>query len=124
MIRRGEKMKLTITNEAIQQLKKVFPANSRLLLSFDDGVGPFSKVGICSLDTSYDVIGVDKDAKTPDYDTKLEANFGDWAFKGYSKIYLDQDMKLDYKNNRIVLSSEAGIMDSNIELKDLTKQNA
>ncbi|KRK86210.1 iron-sulfur cluster biosynthesis family protein [Lentilactobacillus sunkii] len=117
-------MKLTITNEAIQQLKKAFPADSRLLLSFDDGVGPFSKVGICSLDTSYDVIAVDQDAKTPDYNTQLEANFGDWAFKGYSKIYLDQDMKLDYKNNRIVLSSEAGIMDSNIELKDLTKQNA
>lgn len=116
-------MKLTITDAAIRQLKKVFPANSRLLLSFDDGVGPFSKVGVCSLDTSYDIIAVDKDAQTPDYDTSLDANFGDWSFKGYSKIYLDQDMKLDYKNNQIVLSSESGIMDSNIELKNLTKQN-
>lgn len=117
-------MKLTITNEALQQIKKVFPADSKLLLSFDDGVGPFSKVGVCSLDTSYDLIAVDKDAEVPDYDTKLDANAGNWYYKGYSKIYLDQDMKLDYKNHRVVLSSESGIMDSNIELKDLTKQQA
>ncbi|TJY00756.1 iron-sulfur cluster biosynthesis family protein [Lentilactobacillus buchneri] len=116
-------MKLTITDAALAQLKKVFPANSKLLLSFDDGVGPFSKVGVCSLDTSYDVIAVDKDAKVPDYDTKLSANSGDWYFKGYSKIYLDEDMKLDYKNNQVVLSGESGIMDSNIELKYLTKQS-
>lgn len=114
-------MKLTITDAAVKQLKKNFPVNSRLLLSFDDGVGPFSKVGVCSLDTSYDIIAVDKDAQTPDYDTSLDSNFGDWYFKGYSKIYLDQDMKLDYKNNQIILSSESGIMDSNIELKDLTR---
>ncbi len=33
-------------------------------------------------------------------------------------------MKLDYTNNQIVLSGESGVLDSNIELKDLTKQNA
>ncbi|GAA2970805.1 iron-sulfur cluster biosynthesis family protein [Lentilactobacillus parakefiri] len=117
-------MKLTITDEALAQLKKAFPTESKLLLSFDDGVGPFSKVGVCSLDTSYDVIAVNKDAEVPDYDTKLAANVGDWYYKGYSKTYLDNDMKLDYRNHQVVLSGESGILDSNIELKDLTKQQA
>lgn len=116
-------MKLTITDRASDKLNKKVPHDSRLLLSFDDGVGPFSKVGVCSLDTSFDIIAVDNEAKTPDYEAVLHTNQGDWRFKGYSNIYLDNDMKLDVKNNQLVLSGESGILDGSVVIKDLTKQN-
>ncbi|EHO54200.1 hypothetical protein HMPREF9104_00189 [Lentilactobacillus kisonensis F0435] len=117
-----DKMKLTITDSALDQLRKAFSGDQKLLLSLDDGVGPFSKVGVCSLDTSYDVIAVDKDAKVPDYESRLTTNAGDWYYKGYSKRYLDDDMKLDYTNNRFKLSGDGGILDGNVDLKDLTTQ--
>jgi uncharacterized protein YqkB len=119
----GVEMKLTITDRASDKLNKKVPHDSRLLLSFDDGVGPFSKVGVCSLDTSFDIIAVDNEAKTPDYEAVLHTNQDDWRFKGYSNIYLDNDMKLDVKNNQLVLSGESGILDGSVAIKDLTKQN-
>lgn len=115
-------MKLTITDDALTHLMSVFPATSKFLLSFDDGVGPFSKVGICSLDVSFDVIAVDQDAQVPDYQAKLTTNVGDWYYKGYSKRYLDDNMKLDYVNNRFKLSGDSGILDGNVDLKNLTTQ--
>ena len=43
-------MKLTITDEAANKLRPFFEdQNALVLLDFDDGVGPFSKVGVCSL---------------------------------------------------------------------------
>lgn len=115
-------MRLTITDQAFEKLRENVPENSRLLLSFDDGVGPFSKVGICSLETSFDIIAVDREVKTPDYDAKLATNHGEWQYKGYSNVYLDDDMKLDIKNNQLVLSGESGILDSSITVKNLVKQ--
>ncbi|TLQ16634.1 iron-sulfur cluster biosynthesis family protein [Lentilactobacillus parafarraginis] len=117
-------MKLTITDQAFAKLREAVPADSRLLLSFDDGVGPFSKVGVCSLDTSYDIIAVAKDARTPDYEQTLATNHGDWQLKGYSAVYLDNNMKLDFKNHQLVLSGESGILDSSVDIKDLAKQEA
>ncbi|GHP13501.1 hypothetical protein YK48G_09260 [Lentilactobacillus fungorum] len=117
-------MKLMITDNALTQLKKVFPNNRKFLLSFDDGVGPFSKVGVCSLDTSFDIIAVDPAAEVPDYDAKLSTNFGDWYYKGYSKMYLDDPMKLDFVNQQMKLSGNSGILDGNIALKDFTAEKA
>ncbi|WP_152638997.1 iron-sulfur cluster biosynthesis family protein [Lentilactobacillus curieae] len=110
-------MKLTITDSAQSKINQVADEDTRLLLSFDDGVGPFSKWGICSLETAFDVIAVDKDALTPDYEKSLSTNHGEWAYKGYSKNYLDDDMKLDVVNNNLVLSGESGILDSAVTLK-------
>lgn len=118
----GFKMKLTVTDRAYQKIMAHVPLNSKLLLSFDDGVGPFSKVGVCSLDTAFDIIAVDPDANVPDYDQALLSNKGSWAYKGYSKIYLNENMKLDVKNNQLILSGDSGVLDSEVDIQDLTGQ--
>ncbi len=115
-------MRLTITDSALKKIQMKVPSNSRLLLSFDDGVGPFSKLGFCSLDTSFDIIAVNQDAQTPDYEAVLPTNHGDWWYKGYSSMYLDGDMQLTTKNNQLILSGESGVLDGNVDVKNMTEQ--
>lgn len=53
-------MKLTFTPQAQQRLQKYLQPDSKLILDFDDGVGPFSKLGNCSLDANFKLIIVKK----------------------------------------------------------------
>ena len=45
-------MKLTFTPQAQQRLQKYLQPDSKLILDFDDGVGPFSDAGMCTLDVA------------------------------------------------------------------------
>ncbi|KRN29006.1 hypothetical protein IV38_GL001220 [Lactobacillus selangorensis] len=114
-------MKLTVTEAAQAKLQPYLNDQDKLLLNFDDGVGPFSKVGTCALNTSFDILVVD-DVATPDYNVAVSSNIGkDFWIKDYSKIYLDTNMKLDIKQstNTLALSGDSGILDSNVQIKDM-----
>ena len=88
-------MQLTITKEAEAKLKPYFDdKNAVILLDFDDGVGPFSKVGVCSLNQAFQLVVAPKEADLHDYDQVLETNLGKVYYKGYSDMYLDQVMQL------------------------------
>ncbi len=43
-------MNITFTDQAIERLQRYELSSKKMLLDFDDGVGPFSAVGSCSLD--------------------------------------------------------------------------
>ena len=62
-------------------------------LDFDDGVGPFSKVGVCSLNQAFQLVIVDKTEDIHDYNEKITTELGDVYYKGYSDMYLDQVMQ-------------------------------
>ncbi|WP_010621958.1 iron-sulfur cluster biosynthesis family protein [Paucilactobacillus suebicus] len=116
-------MKLTVSKEAAKYIENhLNHPNQKLLLSYDDGVGPFSKVGVCSLDTAFQIIAVSKELPTPDYDAKLESNIGEFEYKAYSKAYLGENLRLDLneKYKTLSLSSEEETLDSSIVLLDLT----
>ena len=117
-------MELYISKAAVRKLKKQLNFDNKILLSLDDGVGPFSKVGICSLEISFDIIEVGEDTVTPDYDQQLNTNLGIWWYKGYSKNYLDENLKLILKGNQLVLSGNSGIIDSNVQLEKLVNVSA
>lgn len=117
-------MELTFTAAAKDKLAKYMQPNSKILLSLDDGVGPFSNVGVCSLDTAFQLIFVDKGLAIPDYDESIETELGTIYYKGYSKQYLNEHMQLDFKSNfqTMPLSGEGELLDSNIVVLDLSKQ--
>lgn len=119
-------MKLTVTLAAEERIKPYLNDETRLLLSLDDGVGPFSKVGSCALNIAFEIIAVNKDAETPDYQDVIESNVGPFYVKDYSTKYLDSNLKLDYKANRsaLVLSGDSGIIDSGVRVEDLTNVKA
>lgn len=114
-------MKLTITDQAAQRLAPYMDEQHKILLSFDDGVGPFSDLGFCSLEVSFDVIVVDADTDVPDYQGVLETNHGNWYYKPYSAPQFDEHMKLDFVNNSLTLSGDSGMIDNNAEIKVMTK---
>lgn len=117
-------MQLTITEAAKNKLANYLSSDKKILLSLDDGVGPFSGVGVCSLDTAFQLILVDRNLPIPDYDETIATELGTVYYKGYSKQYLGDNMKLDFKPNfqTLPLSSDGEIIDSNVVILDLSKQ--
>ncbi|MHA8137565.1 iron-sulfur cluster biosynthesis family protein [Lactobacillaceae bacterium Scapto_B20] len=112
-------MKMTITDAAKAKIEKVAGPNTKLLLSLDDGVGPFSDVGSCAVDTSFDLIVVDADMDTPDYDQQIDSNMGPVYYKGYSGQYIDDPgLKLDVQFNQLALKNDGGLIDSGVALLD------
>lgn len=92
----GIRMYLTITQEARKKIMSYLEdSNDELLLDFDDGVGSLSRVGVCSLDSVFRILIVSDDIDTHDYDKKIDSDIGPFKIKGYSEMYMDEEMKLD-----------------------------
>ena len=115
-------MKLSISPEAQSKLVSMMGPNTRLLLSFDDGVGPFSNVGYCSLDTAFDLIIVDQSAVTPDYDVMIDSDLGPVAVKGYSQTYMSNQMRLTQNPTfkTLQLTGDSEQLDPNVSVKVMT----
>lgn len=120
-------MKLTITDEAAAKLRPFFEdPNATVLLDFDDGVGPFSKVGVCSLNQAFQLVIVDKDEDIHDYNEKIVTELGDVYYKGYSDMYLDQVMQLKLNPQNMTLrlvGNSLGELTPVLNVIDLRKNN-
>ncbi|MBM6753439.1 iron-sulfur cluster biosynthesis family protein [Lactobacillus alvi] len=118
-------MKLTVTPAAQKRLAKYLDAGSlkRLILDFDDGVGPFSDIGDCSLGVNFKLILLDADKELPkDFDAHFASNLGDVYYKGYTKSQYAEHMKLDFEPNYFTmpLKSDFETLCDNVEVVDLT----
>lgn len=106
-------MYLKITPAAQERLQTKLGTGQRLLLDFDDGVGPFSPVGACSLNLGYRLIVVPATFDmTTDYRETIDSDLGPIAIKPYSETYLADQMKLDLNKQRdvLTLSSNQGLL--------------
>ena len=114
-------MKLTFTPQAQQRLQKYLQPDSKLILDFDDGVGPFSKLGNCSLDANFKLIIVSKDAKLPDFNAQLDSILGPIWYKDYTASQLDEKMEVRFNQTYFTmpLVSEQRTMTDNLEFLDL-----
>ncbi|KRL98000.1 iron-sulfur cluster biosynthesis family protein [Liquorilactobacillus satsumensis] len=89
-------MYLKITAAAQAKLKdKIGNGNYKILLDFDDGVGSLSRVGACTLASVFRILLVDPERETHDYNQKIDSDLGPIMIKGYSDMYMDDEMKLD-----------------------------
>ncbi|MGX7350836.1 hypothetical protein RU97_GL000451 [Enterococcus canis] len=114
-------MYLTVTDAAQAKLEPYIEAGAKVVLDLDDGVGAYSKMGVCSLDTSFRILILDKVQESKDYALTLDSNVGEVLIKDYSKMYLDEDMTLDVKDrfNTLYLKSPSGVLDGNVPIVDL-----
>ncbi|WP_071131166.1 iron-sulfur cluster biosynthesis family protein [Enterococcus timonensis] len=113
-------MKITLSPEAVAKLQPYLNDETALLLDLDDGVGKFSKFGICSLDISFRILVVDKTQDLKDYGTQLDSEVGPIGIKGYSADYIGESPSLTvnprYQN--LVLNSVSGLVDGNVGIVD------
>ncbi|KRM07910.1 hypothetical protein FC89_GL002017 [Liquorilactobacillus ghanensis DSM 18630] len=124
----GNFMYLTVTPSAAAKIKKAQDqtANQVLLLDFDDGVGAFSRVGSCTLASVFRVLLADDRLDLHDYDQDLASNIGNFKIKGYSKMYMDQQMKLDLnpKNQMLRLTgANAGELTAALMLEAISPES-
>ncbi|EOL49361.1 iron-sulfur cluster biosynthesis family protein [Enterococcus caccae] len=114
-------MFLKISDEAQLKLTPYLESKAVLILDLDDGVGKYSRMGVCSLDTSFRLLILDQLQDTSDFDLTLDSDIGAVYIKDYSKRYLDEEMTLEVDQRLQVfkLKSPSGVLDGNVPLVDL-----
>ncbi len=111
---------LELTQGAIDKIKAHLTDDTRVLLSYDDGVGPYSHHGLVALQVSFQLVLINKDMPYNDYDKELDSNLGTIYFKGYSEKFLGDNMKLTLqpRYNTLVLADDNDEIDENVEIVD------
>ena len=113
-------MFLTISDAAKAKLTQRLTPQTKIVLDFDDGVGPFSDAGMCTLDVAFNIILCESDQITNDFDQKIDSTLGPVYIKGYTATQMDSDMTLSVdKYLRYSLAGPSGTLDSNVGLRDL-----
>lgn len=115
-------LQLTFTDEIIAKLQPHLTSDTRLLLTFEDGVGAYSQHAAYHMQTQFTVNVVAKSAPTEGYDVTLTSNLGPVLIKGYSQTELQKQMtlKLNAHQNTWQLTGETGMIDDNVGFIDFT----
>lgn len=113
-------MFLTFTPKALEKIEKKLMPETKLVLDFDDGVGPFSNSATCAMDQAFSLVLCTIDDLSHDFDTVIESNLGFVYVKGYAKTQLDEQMTLDVDRYMLyTLRGNSGILDPNVTLRDM-----
>ncbi|MBM7617181.1 uncharacterized protein YqkB [Weissella uvarum] len=113
-------MKLTFKDDAKQKIEQHMREDTKLVLDFDDGVGPFSDEATCTLDLAFHVVLARPDQLTHDFDDTIESNLGDVYVKKYSEAQMDENMTLSMdKYLNLSLKGDGGTLDDHVILVDV-----
>ncbi|MBO0422753.1 iron-sulfur cluster biosynthesis family protein [Enterococcus plantarum] len=114
-------MYLKISNEAQVKLTPYIESKAVIILDLDDGVGNYSKMGVCSLDTSFRLLVLDQVQDKSDFGLTVDSDMGAIYIKDYSKRYLDEEMilEVDPRLQVFKLKSPSGVLDGNVPIVDL-----
>lgn len=116
------------TSAAKQRLARYLNRGKKMVLDFEDGVGPFSAIGNCNLDANYRLIFVDQGFDTHDFDEKIQSNIGDIYIKSenYANIQFDDKMEVRFNPRYFTLPlvSTNGVLNENLEVVDFNPVNA
>jgi len=110
-------MKLIFSNSAKQELKEYLDSK-KILLDYDDGVGPFSQEGDFPNGQHFHLVFVDKDATLPDFDQTIDSNFGLVWVKGEALDQLDEQMeiRLNEQWHTFSLAGSNSVLDEAVEI--------
>ncbi|GAP03310.1 hypothetical protein FPFC_060280 [Fructobacillus pseudoficulneus] len=114
-------MKITFTQAAIDRLQKFTGDDVKIVLDFDDGVGPFSNEANCTLALSFNLLFVNKDQDLSEFGSVLDSNLGPVYAKPYSTQQMDEDMTIDVnaKYLRYSLAGRGGELDPALGIKQI-----
>lgn len=119
-------MQLTFTDAAKKRLAHFLKPDKKMLLDYDDGVGPFSATGSCSMDNNYRLIFVDSSDQYHDFDDHLDSNIGPISYKGYTKPQLDEQMTVKFNPNTFTmpLTTLHGLLTEDLEVIDWNEDHS
>ncbi len=108
---------LRITPEAAAKIQAA-GSDYQMVLDYDDGVGPFSQVGVCSLNTSFNLILTPKENVSADFNTTLTSTLGPVLVKDYSAEYFEDHpvLKVGF-GGVLALSNDSGLIDGAVEMR-------
>ncbi|GKT03724.1 iron-sulfur cluster biosynthesis family protein [Furfurilactobacillus entadae] len=109
---------LTFSDAVLAKIKPLLIKGNRLLLSYDDGVGPYSHHGLMALQISFQLIVVGEAADITDYQATLPSNLGPVHYKDYSGEFLGHHLQADFNTlmHTIRLSDESEQIDDDVAL--------
>ncbi|WP_295730648.1 iron-sulfur cluster biosynthesis family protein [uncultured Limosilactobacillus sp.] len=115
-------MFLTFTEEAKQRLSHYLNDSKKMLLDYDDGVGPFSALGNCSLDDNFKLIFVNRNQSFKDFNASFDSNLGKIYYKGYTKPQFADQMTVSFNSHvfTMPLKSPQGVLTDDIEVLDVS----
>ncbi|PWG00532.1 iron-sulfur cluster biosynthesis family protein [Levilactobacillus bambusae] len=117
-------MNLMVADSARKKIAPLLGPHTRVLLSLDDGVGPYSHHGLVALEVDFMLVIIRDDMPFEDYNTPIETNMGTWYAKDYSVRQLGQNMTLSLQPtyNTLQLKADGEMIDDSIGIEDLTGQ--
>lgn len=110
-------MKLIFSDSAQRELESDLDSN-KVLLDYDDGIGPFSKEGDFPNGQHFHLVFVDKATTLPDFDQTIDSNLGLVWIKGEASDQLDEQMeiRLNAQWHTFSLVGSNGILDETVEI--------
>lgn len=116
-------MEITLSEEAKERIAQHLDEHKLVLLTFEDGVGPYSQHAMIHMQTQFSINIISTDIEKAGYDEKIPSNIGDFWIKGYSKEDLQEEMHIKFnpRLSTFSLSGEGGMIDDNLGFIDFTK---
>ncbi|MGX7132995.1 MULTISPECIES: iron-sulfur cluster biosynthesis family protein [Enterococcus] len=116
-------MNIQFSKEAKEKLAPFLSEKAVIVLDLDDGVGKYSKMGVCSLDTSFRLLVLSEEQDLSDYEAAIASEIGKIYIKEYSKLYMAEEMifTVDQRLQVLKLGSPGGVLDNFVPIVDLRK---
>ena len=116
-------MVIQFDERAVAKLQPHLGPGKRLLLTFEDGVGPYSQHAMIHMQVQFTLNVIPATAAAADYDVDLPSNLGPVGIKGYSQEDLDAHLTIRFAPNLSVftLHGDSGAIDDNVGFIDFTE---
>ena len=117
-------MNITLSEEAKERIAQHLDEHKLVLLTFEDGVGPYSQHAMIHMQTQFSINIISDTMPKEDYDETIPTNLVDFWIKGYSKEDLQENMRitLNPRLSTFALTGEGGTIDDNLGFIDFTKK--
>lgn len=116
-------MEIKFDDAARAKIQPHLAPDKKLLLTFEDGVGPYLQHAMIHMQVQFSFNVVPASDAASDYDATITSNLGTIYYKGYSAEDLDAHMAvhLNERMNQLTLSGDIGVIDSNMGFIDFTQ---
>ncbi|WP_054746071.1 iron-sulfur cluster biosynthesis family protein [Amylolactobacillus amylophilus] len=109
-------MYLQLDQKTEDRIVEHFQKGDRLILTFEDGVGPYSQHAMIHMMVQFTVGIISADMPLDLYDKQMDSPLGPIYYKSESEDYLEEKMSLKFKEatSSYVLSSDSGMIDESV----------